>query len=149
MSENTQTLPPDVLAALAEGETIAAIKLLRERTGLGLKEAKEVIDQHLSGNPVALAAGARVGMGEVPLPATVVAALQGGNKIEAIRLLREATGLGLKEAKDVIDASSNSRGRVGEELSPGQVATSGKWVWGLLALVAVCVAAYVFLTGGS
>ena len=40
-----------------------------------------------------------------PLPANVLDALQAGNKIEAIRLLREATGLGLKEAKDWVDAS--------------------------------------------
>jgi ribosomal protein L7/L12 len=31
-------------------------------------------------------------------------ALSAGNKIEAIKLLREATGLGLKEAKDAIEA---------------------------------------------
>ncbi len=30
-------------------------------------------------------------------------ALRGGNKIEAIKLHREATGLGLKEAKDEIE----------------------------------------------
>lgn len=31
-------------------------------------------------------------------------ALRGGNKIEAIKLHREATGLGLKESKDEIEA---------------------------------------------
>lgn len=35
--------------------------------------------------------------------ADIRAALQRGSKIEAIKLLREATGLGLKESKDVID----------------------------------------------
>jgi hypothetical protein len=33
----------------------------------------------------------------------VRAELAAGNKIAAIKLLREATGLGLKEAKDVVD----------------------------------------------
>lgn len=33
----------------------------------------------------------------------VVAALRGGNKIEAIRLHREATKLGLRESKDAIE----------------------------------------------
>lgn len=33
--------------------------------------------------------------------------LQNGNKIEAIKLYRERTGLGLKEAKDAIDAVEN------------------------------------------
>lgn len=33
----------------------------------------------------------------------VAEALARGNKIEAIKLLREATGLGLKESKDAVD----------------------------------------------
>ena len=33
----------------------------------------------------------------------IVAALQAGNKIEAIKLCREATGLGLAEAKDFVE----------------------------------------------
>ncbi len=36
--------------------------------------------------------------------AQIKAALNGGRKIEAIKLYREATGVGLKEAKDAIDA---------------------------------------------
>ena len=38
------------------------------------------------------------------LPADVVAAIQQGNKIEAIKRLRLARGLDLKGAKDVVDA---------------------------------------------
>lgn len=33
-------LPPEAAAALARGELILAIKIMREATGLGLKEAK-------------------------------------------------------------------------------------------------------------
>ena len=33
----------------------------------------------------------------------IIAALQAGNKIEAIKLCREATGLGLAEAKDFVE----------------------------------------------
>jgi Ribosomal protein L7/L12 C-terminal domain len=35
----------DVLALVREGHRIEAIKRLRERTGVGLKEAKEYVDQ--------------------------------------------------------------------------------------------------------
>jgi ribosomal protein L7/L12 len=35
--------------------------------------------------------------------AEVRAALERGNKIEAIKLVRERTGLGLKEAKDLVE----------------------------------------------
>jgi hypothetical protein len=38
------------------------------------------------------------------LPDNVQAVLRSGNKIEAIKLLREQTGLGLKEAKDWVEA---------------------------------------------
>ncbi len=38
------------------------------------------------------------------LPAEVIAAIQAGRKIEAIKLLREAEGLGLKESKNAVEA---------------------------------------------
>lgn len=44
-------------------------------------------------------------MSESPqLPAEVVNAIHAGRKIEAIKLLREARGLGLKDAKHAVDA---------------------------------------------
>ena len=36
---------PEIRLALAGGNKIEAIKLVRERTGLGLKEAKELIER--------------------------------------------------------------------------------------------------------
>lgn len=39
-------LPPQVQAALARGQKIEAIKLLREARGMGLKEAKEAVEAH-------------------------------------------------------------------------------------------------------
>ena len=41
----SQPLPADVRATLEKGEWIEAIKLLRASGGMGLKEAKEVIDR--------------------------------------------------------------------------------------------------------
>ena len=38
------------------------------------------------------------------LPADVVQAIHDGRKIEAIKRLREARGIGLKEAKEAVDA---------------------------------------------
>jgi hypothetical protein len=38
-------VPPDVAEALQRGETILAIKRLRQATGVGLKEAKEFVDE--------------------------------------------------------------------------------------------------------
>jgi len=36
---------PEIAAALVGGNKIEAIKLVRERTGLGLKEAKELVER--------------------------------------------------------------------------------------------------------
>lgn len=38
-------LPAEVLAAIAEGRKVVAIKLLREATGLGLANAKVLVDR--------------------------------------------------------------------------------------------------------
>lgn len=39
-----------------------------------------------------------------PLPAEVIAAAERGETIEAIKILRARTGMGLAEAKDAVDA---------------------------------------------
>ena len=44
--------------------------------------------------------------GAVGIPQDVVALARSGNKIEAIKRYREITGVGLREAKDAIDAIS-------------------------------------------
>jgi hypothetical protein len=44
------SLPPEVIEALKLGKPIEAIKRLRKSTGLGLAEAKSVIDAFASGN---------------------------------------------------------------------------------------------------
>jgi hypothetical protein len=46
-------LPPDVMAALAKGRKIEAIKLLRKSSKLGLAETKGVIDAFLQSQGVA------------------------------------------------------------------------------------------------
>lgn len=97
-----------IRSALARGNKIEAVKLYREATGLGLAESKEAVEQmERSG-----------GSGGVPLPPTIPSvivpagvneALAAGNKIEAIKLYREATRVGLKEAKDAVEAVERQR----------------------------------------
>lgn len=47
---------------------------------------------------------------ENDLPMDVIEAIQQGQKIEAIKLLREATGLGLANAKVLVDRASRTHG---------------------------------------
>ncbi|MGH8049984.1 MAG: ribosomal protein L7/L12 [Arenimonas sp.] len=139
MSSENNELPDDVAEALQRSETIEAIKRLRAATGLGLKEAKDVIDDYVAGNTITVTSA----HASHQFPDAVMQAFRNGNKIEAIKLLREKTGLGLKEAKDAIEAlpqSSTSRLRN----SPIETPRSGNgllWLSGFVLLVSV---AYYF-----
>ncbi len=140
---SSSDLPPDVVAALQRGDTIDAIKLLRATRGLGLKEAKDAVDAYARGAqaqspPLAC---------ESSLPLDVVSALKQGNKIEAIRLLRARTGLGLKEAKDAVEAVPHESRSPADEDSPGKVTQSGAPLWWLAAACMAGLAAYAFLRG--
>lgn len=101
-------IPERIAQLVAAGQKIEAIKLLREATGLGLADAKSVIDAVGSGAPVPPHVLQQIGAraadaAAADLPADVLAAAAAGNRIEAIRLLRAQRGLGLKEAKDLLD----------------------------------------------
>ena len=94
----------EVSALLAGGNKLAAIKRLREQTGLGLKEAKDYIESIVAGGvPPALSAGRVDQPAAQGSLAEVHALAQQGQKIEAIKRYRELTGVGLKEAKDYVD----------------------------------------------
>jgi ribosomal protein L7/L12 len=97
------------ISALAAGDNkIAAIKRVRELTGLGLKEAKDYVEALPLAAPAdlpTLALKPAVNAdAATPDLAEVSALLAGGNKIAAIKRLRELTGLGLKDAKDYVEA---------------------------------------------
>jgi len=47
---------------------------------------------------------------EQQLPVDVIEAIRQGQKIEAIKILREATGLGLANAKVLVDRASRTHG---------------------------------------
>jgi len=45
-------LPPPVVEALRKGNTVEAIKLLRLERNLGLKEAKDLVDDYVRRDPL-------------------------------------------------------------------------------------------------
>jgi ribosomal protein L7/L12 len=81
------------------GRKIEAIKLFRERTGAGLKEAKDAVEAIERGQ-----ASPASPIGDRTFEDEVVTLLERGQKIEAIKRYRERTGVGLKEAKDAVEA---------------------------------------------
>ncbi|MFN8391828.1 MAG: ribosomal protein L7/L12 [Bdellovibrionota bacterium] len=44
-------LPPTAISALERGNTIEAIKIVRQSHNLGLKEAKDLVDAYMAENP--------------------------------------------------------------------------------------------------
>jgi len=145
MSASRDPLPENVVAALKLGQTIEAIKLLRESTGLGLKEAKDAIDQHSAPAP----APSRSVGAMLTLPFAVTHALRSGNKLEAIRLMREKGGLGLREAKDAVDAFERENSAGAGQASPGEVPRSKGGLWLLLIVIAAALAGYYYFVRRS
>ena len=139
-------LPPEVREAIDRGDALEAIKLLRKRTGFGLKEAKDAVERGVRGEAVEL--HGRAALPEA-LPPPVAAALLQGDKVGAIKLMREHAGLGLKEAKDAIERSPERLAAPSSGLSPGEVPRSGgpgRW----LLIVAIVVAVlYIAFGRGS
>lgn len=141
MSITPENLPADVLEALARGETIEAIKRLREHGQFSLKEAKDLIDQHRLG----ALAPRQSGSPDRGLPDDVRAALARGQKIEAIKLLRGHTGLGLKEAKDWVEAL-DPPAPSSSTTAPTVARASSSWWW-LIAVILAAAAAFALLRG--
>jgi large subunit ribosomal protein L7/L12 len=98
MAEITREAVVDYLSNLPVIQIAELIKTLEEKWGV--KAA-----------PVAVAAGPAAGGGAAAAPAeektefTVVLKEAGANKINVIKVVREITGLGLKEAKDLVEAA--------------------------------------------
>ena len=82
-----------------------------------------------------------------PLPAAAAAALSTGHKIDAIKYLREAEGLGLMEAKQRVDAYVERDPILKAQLAEQQARMKRgliKWVLIIDLLLAAAVAWYFF-----
>ena len=91
------------MAKLSTQEIIDAIK---EMKILEVKELVDAMKEEFGVDPSAVAVAAPVAgavVEEGPSSVDVVLASAGANKIAVIKLVREITGLGLKEAKDIAD----------------------------------------------
>lgn len=89
----------EVADRIRADEKIMAIKRLRELLPIGLKEAKDVIDDVHHGAVQAPRDRADL----VSMAAEVIVLIRAGQKIQAIKVVREAQGVGLKEAKDIVE----------------------------------------------
>lgn len=82
---------------------------------------------------------------EPDLPAAAVAALRQGNKIEAIKIVRVEFGLGLKEAKDAVEAHERAHPAAPDRSAMTRGDPNASRAWWLTAIaVMVLVACYVY-----
>lgn len=109
---------------IAAGKVIVAIKELRSVSGWGLRETKEAVDAYRASGqwPASVLAlpgiapdgsdddrggGAAAAFDDVRIPeqarGEIAAFCKKGKKIQAIKAMRDATGLGLRDAKDAVE----------------------------------------------
>lgn len=94
------------LAALRTGNMIEAIKIVRQETGLGLAEAKQLVEHVDRGGgslPDSSFRGQFSEPEDIDLPVAALVALREGKLIDAVAALREKSGLGLMESKQAIE----------------------------------------------
>ncbi len=87
----------DAIAAKSVLEISELIKMMEEKFGVSAAAAAVAV--------AAPAAGAAAPAAEEKTEFTVVLTETGANKVNVIKAVRELTGLGLKEAKDLVDGA--------------------------------------------
>ena len=95
------------MAKLTRDEFISALK---EMTILEIKELVDAMKEEFGVDPSAVAVAAAPAAGaaeEGPSKVNVVLTSAGANKIAVIKIVRDLTGLGLKEAKEIADNGGN------------------------------------------
>lgn len=114
----TPFLPPQVAVLLRAGRKIEAIKLAMDSNpGLGLRDAKDTVEAYERQLRSGQAPGSLAPSRPVPVresesgpepagafPAAAREALRQGQTIVAIKIVREAYGLGLREAKQRVES---------------------------------------------
>lgn len=105
MSDN----PQRIAELIQQGKKLEAIKLLRETTGVSLQEAKEQVERLMIESTTGVAPAATPNP-NAPISKAVQDLARSGKKIEAIKQLRVETGLGLREAKERVDALMEEQG---------------------------------------
>ena len=91
------------MAKLTRDEFISSLK---EMNLLEIKELVDAMKEEFGVDPSAVAVAAAPvaeAANEGPSTVTVTLTAAGANKIAVIKLIRDITGLGLKEAKDIAD----------------------------------------------
>ena len=98
---------------MASEKITAIVDSIAELTDLELKELKETIEETFGVTAAAVAVAAAPAEGgaaaaEEKTEFDVILTAAGAQKIQVIKAVREATGLGLKEAKEIVDGAPST-----------------------------------------
>ena len=104
----SSSLQQELEGLLAQNQKLHAIKLYRQRTGCGLREAKAAVESIERGQtsfqtPANLYPSATNQFIGDDFNTEIRRLVLEGKKINAIKLYRERTGCGLREAKEAVD----------------------------------------------
>jgi len=103
------------MAKFTKDEFISGLK---EMTILEVKELVDAMKEEFGVDPSAVAVAAAPAAAEEaagPSVVTLVLTSAGPNKIPVIKLVREVTGLGLKEAKEIADNGGNVKENISSD----------------------------------
>lgn len=100
---------------MAKIENKDIIEAIKEKTILEVKELVDMMKEEFGVDPSAVAVAAAPVAStedEGDVTKTVVLTAAGAQKLQVIKVIREITGLGLKEAKDLADNGGNIKENV-------------------------------------
>lgn len=127
VDDPVKSLADEIASLLAQGNKMEAIKLFRERTDVGLKEAKDAVEaMERDKSPLS---PDRL---ESKQEQEVLVLLREGKKMEAIKLYRQATGAGMKDSREAVEALAVEHGIE----SAGKVGCLGVFLVMILGVVA-------------
>jgi ribosomal protein L7/L12 len=134
-------IPAEAKAAADRGDLIEAIKITREATALGLKVAKDAVDAYRRGGPPGASS-----LGGVQVPLQAVSALHQGDFIEAVKRTRQATGRGLKESKEAVEAYLSAHPNTNEQYRAARGSNGSARFMIIAGVIAVAAAVYWWLS---
>ena len=107
-----------------QDKKIAAVKLYREYTGVSLKEASDAVEKIATGAAAEFPKPPQTLEPDSVLKNQIEVLLAERKKIEAVKVYREATNSGLKEAKDAVERIQKELRKEGYSSVPAAPAIS-------------------------
>ena len=128
-------IPVNILNEIKLGNKIEAIKMLREQLGISLIEAKDLVEKVSSSDIES--GGNKINQSTNSVSERALNFLRQGKKIDAIKVVREETGLGLKDSKELIEKVIEENSEVKELFSAHSKEGLRTFIFVILAVILI------------